>query len=357
MAHTYEDLGDPGKEASRFFWPDLMRFIGSFMVVMLHASARMVYRFNPEAPARWWSGNIYDSLVRAAVPLFVMLSGALLLAKQEKYISFFFKRFRKLLVPLLFWGVLYLIWDRTNGNFHTFEAGLSKLLSGQVYFHLWFLYMIIGLYFTVPIFRAFIAGALQSDLTYFLILWLALRFLLPKLIKWYGGHIHLQVPLSLEYTGYFIGGYYLSKVKLSKMTFWGGLIMYLIAAGATAYLTYDISWPKQQLDETYYDYLSLNVVAMAVGCYLCIRYIGRHWQPGKVLNWIIKAGASASMGIYLIHIIILETLERGYLGFELSGTMWHPVYRIPLTAIVVFILSGAISYLLGKIPVLKWLVP
>ena len=131
---------------------DLLR-IAAAAVVCLHVSAGVV--LNPlDTLPQWWAGNIGDAASRWSVPLFVMVSGALLLNDNRSFtpMQFYTRRAARLLIPTIFWSALYLAYRRFNSH-----TGLAEFLEdtakGDPYFHMWFLYMIAGLYAVTPLLR------------------------------------------------------------------------------------------------------------------------------------------------------------------------------------------------------------
>src|SRR3546814_5311212 len=69
---------------------DTARIGACFMVVVLHVAAMNFGVFDHQ----WWASNFYDSLTRSCVPVFLMISGVLLLGKQET-LAVFFRKDRK----------------------------------------------------------------------------------------------------------------------------------------------------------------------------------------------------------------------------------------------------------------------
>ena len=139
-------------------WISNARIVAIFSVVCLHIAAYAV--LNAElGTANWWSGNFYDAATRWCVPVFVMVSGALLLEPrpQEGMKLFYRKRASRVLLPLLFWTTFYLGWTAFKQHWWTPDADpypyLERLLQGRPYFHLWFLYMIVFLYLFTPFLR------------------------------------------------------------------------------------------------------------------------------------------------------------------------------------------------------------
>ena len=76
---------------------DLIKTLAIVLVILLHAAIEkfpITDVVNQTVVVRWWSVNIYDSLARVCIPLFVMLSGALLLQpnKLDEPMRAFFKK-------------------------------------------------------------------------------------------------------------------------------------------------------------------------------------------------------------------------------------------------------------------------
>ena len=87
---------------SRIVWIDLIKVIATFSVIILHSSSGVVNQFLSIDRAIWNIANIYDSMTRMSVPLFFMLSGALLLNQRDEPLRLFFlKRFSKVVIPLI----------------------------------------------------------------------------------------------------------------------------------------------------------------------------------------------------------------------------------------------------------------
>ncbi|HCI5633973.1 TPA: acyltransferase family protein, partial [Klebsiella variicola subsp. variicola] len=95
-------------------WANNLRVFSAFAVVMLHVAAGFVGGIELSdlnyGNREWWAGNIYDSVTRWCVPLFVMISGYFLLNKDEPTSVFFKKRLNKILIPLIFWSVFFSFW-------------------------------------------------------------------------------------------------------------------------------------------------------------------------------------------------------------------------------------------------------
>ena len=142
----------PAQRHAHESWADLCRVCAIFGVVLIHSCGAAFYQYGKIPQADWLSANPPDSLARCSVPLFVMLSGALLLRSGEDRLTVpqIAIRIGKVLIPLLTWSVAYL-WYVSGYNFGAIRW-LSPLTQPAMY-HLWFVYMIIGLYILLPIFQ------------------------------------------------------------------------------------------------------------------------------------------------------------------------------------------------------------
>src|SRR5258708_2299044 len=186
--------------SEHFLWADLIRIISIFLVVLLHTSASLLYQWSEIPIGYWWAANFYDSFSRVSVPLFVMLSGALLLGKQESYSTFFSKRLIRILLPWIFWTGIYVIWAMTfHGELiHSFTE-FKRLVIETFFGGFWFLGMLVGVYILTPIWRLFVQKAVAKDYFYFFCIWFVVVSLLPSInLFWQMGFI-FSLPLSLQY--------------------------------------------------------------------------------------------------------------------------------------------------------------
>lgn len=216
---------------NRILYPDILRILAVFAVMMIHVSASGFYT-NPVQSFTWQVVNFYECMVRWAVPVFVMVSGMFLLNPQKEITlsKLYRKNIFRIVMALITWGLFYRSLSISKMIFldkvcdKELTVGILKQCStfvfGHAWYHLWFLYMIIGLYLLVPLIRVFTTYATKKQYHYLFILYFLFGSLLPLL---QGVLIlvddRLKISFSIKelmgFAGYFILGYYLFRYDLS----------------------------------------------------------------------------------------------------------------------------------------------
>jgi surface polysaccharide O-acyltransferase-like enzyme len=186
---------------NRFYYFDFLRASAIFAVIILHNSADLAGQYGK-------------------APLFVMLSGALLL-KPDRDVTLtelFRKRLPKLLIPLVVWSIIYEAFqfctDKGYGKFDLLLA-LKNFYQGPLVFHFWFLYMMVGMYLAYPILNAFIRAASRSVVQYFIVVWFVANGVCAIIGTSTGTNIAVELDFFTGYIGYFILGYYLNTTTFS----------------------------------------------------------------------------------------------------------------------------------------------
>ena len=244
---------------------------------------------------------------------------------------------------------LYHLATRSGWTGHTFAMAV---LTGN--YHMWFLFLIVGLYLVTPLMRKISAD--RGMLNYFLVLSLFFGFLIPTLrhqvipfsvalaesdtihalLKDYDS---MRIYLPLGYTGYFALGYYLYKRNLTPgeriVIYVLGVAGFLLTITGTAVLSRNLA----KANSAWYEYVSLNVLLESMAVFVLVRYSSRYWKE-KARN-LLTAMADKTFGIYLIHLLLVEFLAD-IIG--LKSTLFTPVLSVPLLAALTF----AVSYFAAK---------
>lgn len=330
---------------------DTARIGACFMVVLLHVAAIEFHEFDE----RWWASNFYDSFTRACVPVFLMITGVLLLNRQEKLPVFFRKRYMRVLPPLVFWSLFYLAWYTLNGeSYGGLLGGLKTILGGPIAFHLWYLYAIVGIYLFVPFLRHIWQSSSRPERHLYLSLWIAVSAW-PIVDRLLGSDIDVlntyELGAFFGLLGYlFLGAYVHDTFRrhMHKPAYWWlNLVLFIAFSGVTLLATWLFSLRQGQPDPLFYDYLSPFVIAAAVCVFNLLYGLGAKAHKYALLpaqSWtVVNHLAASTLGIYCVHIVVIDVVRR-YTGLmDGDGSAW---WVIPTIAVMVFLVAWALVSLL-----------
>lgn len=339
-------------------WIDLIRVIAIFLVVMIHVSGQVTNLWGKIPNDQWIIGDIYGGIARIAVPLFFMISGYLLLPRSESLGVFYYKRMTRILIPFVVWSLIYLGWY-CGGHTCTPDLAWDLLLRQGTYYHLWFLYSLLSIYLILPILRLMIRPDTDKKILWYLIvLWLIFQPILTTAHKFWDFSIKLSAPLATGFVCYFIFGYLLGEVRLSRLKVILSAIVWLLNASVTIIGTYLLTRQAGQFEGFFYDFVSLNVILASGSAFLLLRWISeKKLFTSPKIHAFMRTLATSAFGIYLIHVIVIEILRYGIPTLQISSLIGNALWSIPLVSIVVFILSFVIVRILQEIPILKYIVP
>lgn len=344
------------KSEDVFIPVDLIRAVAMVMVILLHASSEphvVIDIMAPEEITRWWASNVYESLASPCIALFVMLAGVLLLRPSrfnEPLKVYFKKRWQRIGLPCIFWGFIYFVWRfLVNGEAVTADFILQGILGGP-YIHFWFIYLLTGLFLITPVLRVFVAHSSLKILKYLILLWFAGTTITYTLTLFKPLVLNANVFLLTGWLGYFVIGTYLLKVTLRRPILF---ILLVLGYVWTILGTYILVGTMGELFSRYfYDSFSFNVIIVSVALFLLLsslssQYVKRVFPFG---NRLILLVSQNTLPIYLLHMLVLETLHKGYLGFKMSVTTMNPVLEIPLVTVITLFLCLGLIIPLKKIP-------
>ena len=362
----------------------MIRVVGAFCVIAIHVSGRVAGGYAVEginAADLGWAGLVsrcFNSLCSSiAIPLFIMVSGALLLGRNDSMSAFYRKRFGKILLPFFVWSCIFILclWlagqSFKDGTPITFVSSIGAILSGGVSGHFWFMYMLISLYLVASFLSVFVRNAPKSMLAGFLILWFVAIVLFP-VINSAAKEIfdiprideNFRFELVTRWVGFFVAGYVLKDVLIS--TRWA-----LVAL--VAWFCLSLVWPVHgYLLRTYPDssmsflfVFSGNYIIPLVSCqatlaliaFLALRSLGD--LPSLAASWFGKMvifTAPLTFGIYLSHHLLLTpTMKILNLGGCDSWVM--VLCAIPTLTVLFYFATAAGIYLIRRSRYLKFLAP
>lgn len=315
---------------------DLARLLACCAVIVLHVSAGYLYQYGSIPAYQWHFANAVDSAVRWCVPVFVLLSGALNVTSKNCHGSgFLSRRFAKLSLIIAFWSAAFFVY----AGVYQVDNMVTRLLAGQPYYHLYFLFLIGGLYLFTPALAAYAkaVGDRQSVITGSICLIVAMA-------AWAITDRRMTAfTWFIPFIGYYLIGGALSRKPLSLSIAVPGLIISFLVTVVGTWLLVQQYGPGA-IGLYLYNYLSPSVIVMSI----CIFSI---FLRLPVKGSTLLANLSAvTLGVYVLHPMVLETLQK-----------WLPIILPPMGAVktisllsfITVCLTFAVALGAAQIPVLK----
>ncbi len=352
---------------------DAVRVLGTVAVVFGHV-ADMPMADVPPTSLAWWVCNIVNSVARWAVPVYIMLSGALLLdpARNESPSVFYRKRLARLGAPLVFWSAFFMWFSvHYTGWVPSWKEAFTNLVLGQPYAHLHFIFRIAVLYAFTPMFRVFVRHSsrpmLISTVVILFAVWSA-----DSVINGFLGTSLSAFARFAPFVSFYLCGYLMRESYASREGIkWyvaGFFTCATLLAGITGALCmkYGFKW-YPSIPLVLYDFLSPVRIPLALFAWVVlITYFRERTTANSRSARLMAFLAPTTLGLYLIHPMFREILYypypiRDWLATHLHmGFLWqfngiNPLnpnvfVGIPLMAGLVYLLSLGSVLLLRVTP-------
>lgn len=324
------------KNDKRIVWLDFVKFIAIFMMIAVHCTDNVTPAERSEPWYNLW-GSFYGSFMRPAIPLFVMVTGALLLPVRQNISAFYKKRLTRLVVPFIIWSVLYNLFPWITGVLRlsptvindffawaepdqSFSGALHNILMIPFNFsmlavQMWYVYLLIGLYLYMPIFSAWIKQASIKEQQVFLFLWfisLFIPYLREYLTKDLWGTCSWNEFGLLYYfagfNGYLLLGYYIVNNDINFS--WSKLAIVGVPSFAVGYcITFfgfksvtAVPGQPAELVELFFTYCSPNVLMMTLPVFLVVRKIQ---FSSVIIRRFSVSISTCTFGIWMSHYLFL----------------------------------------------------
>lgn len=370
------------KEDKRIVWLDFVKFIAIFMMIAVHCTDNVTPAERSEPWYNLW-GSFYGSFMRPAIPLFVMVTGALLLPVKENISAFYKKRLTRLIVPFIIWSVLYNLFPWITGLLglsltvindffawaepdQSFSGALHNILMIPFNFsmlavQMWYVYLLIGMYLYMPIFSAWVRQASLKEQKVFLALWfvsLFIPYLREYLTKDLWGTCSWNEFGLLYYfagfNGYLLLGHYIinNNINLS----WNKLAVIGIPSFVVGYCITFFGFksitavPGQpvELVELFFTYCSPNVLLMTLPIFLAVRKI--KFESVAVGRFAVSI-STCTFGIWMSHYLFL-----GPCYMLVESLPLHTMVKMIVCTILLLSVTWGFVYIVRKSGKLgKWI--
>ena len=375
----------------REVWIDWMRVAACFMVLLVHSTEPFYLGGEgslilTESDAFW--SSFFDSFVRACVPLFIVASSYLQFPIHYSAGEFVRRRSVRILIPFLVWSLVYaLVWGEPLENLRNLVFNFNYAAG-----HLWFVYMLIGIYMIMPLLSPWAEKVGKRELQVYLAIWVFTLFI-PLIRDWVGGTMAFTYgpsglprqtlyPLWGEtswnsygifyyisgFIGYLFLGLYLRKfvgelswgktLAIAIPSYLAGFVVVFGGFLRRVYESAEGVFPvgglveKAVWWETTWCNDTIGVALMTLAWILLFRKIT---ADGAFYKKVLLPVSKASYGMYLCHLLILVPIcgwFRGWLGSGAEGILgfWTTPVEIVVSAVCAFVVTAIVSVILQKIP-------
>lgn len=322
-----------------------MRAIAALMVVLLHSgSAQLVVVGKPDA-FQWSVIHAVEAAIQVCVPLFFMISGALLVNSTRRPV----KSLLRAVVPLAFYTSIAVLYQWvTKGTSLTDTVWTAWASKG--FYHLWFFYPLIGIYACFY----FLHGATEAPGRRALAI-------LVFLILLGGGTGHVastyEVGSRLFVDGTFFGfllygflGFYLrhwlDQSGREHHVMWGALIGYSVMWMVTIMLSRATNEVGVRYNGLFFTYQAPNMVLQSAFAFVLMskigEYVGRFARPRQWVSFL----AAYSLGLFGIHAFVMDALRfHTPIGLRSEHALLHFAGLFGLTVVISLIIAVAIGRL------------
>lgn len=342
---------------NRVAYIDWLRVIACFAVILFHISGSCGFTLELSSENHIIM-ELFHSLVIWCVPVFIMISGALFLDPGKKICikKLHTHNILRIFAAFVFWSFVYASYNLIGSkDSNRINGWVLQLVGGH--FHLWFLWLIIGLYILTPVLRLICRD--KGIMHYLILISIFVNFVIPFLLDIINLFIPVFQPiiriiqshltnLNLQtiggYITYFFLGYYLRAINLNKKKEDLLIILGALISITTVGITYMSFLSVFSCKGELFQFCSLYALAQSVSVFLiCKRFFND--KESKTISFLSKY----SFGIYLIHMLIIYLLVL----HRITPTILNPIIGIPLMSLLTFLISIGGTVLISHIPIIK----
>ena len=345
-------------KTERILYLDILKVVAVIGVIFSH-----LYWFIPATNDFYTTIRFFlFSIAKPAVPIFIMVTGALMLGRDISYKEIFTKRIPRVIIAFLMAAIIYTLY-KGNNPISVFIRIFEGEVDGKNYDYIpywgWYIYLLIALYIMTPFLHKMIKSFKDKDYRMFIILFVVLVSIfncLPTFTSVFLGNSHgingnLSTSLFSIAIGYYVFGYYISNKEISKKENSISIIVYVISMiFCTLYLLY---FGRKMNDPGYfpleYSYFPISLASMCV--FISFKYYFSKCLNNNIFTKIITTISTSGFGIYLFHVPVLEEIHK--LPFMMSIFNFNSILGVVVLISLVILILTIIFYLIRKIPIFR----
>jgi surface polysaccharide O-acyltransferase-like enzyme len=279
------------------------------------------------------------------------VSGYVLLAQRQSVLEFYQKRLRRIAIPIIVWTGIYLVWTQILSTYYATPLPVSQLLSliaqGVPYYHLWYLYMLLGLYLVTPLLQIILGRLSRTRQT---ILWVSLLVVAVSSSPWFTLSKIPFIFWCLPFLGYYLFGYWLREETVTIPS----RILLIIAAVMVAVTALGSYLEAKQFQTNFgaymYGYLSPNVMITALAVTIFFKQTASFWQQQFERYPILTRLSDSSFLVYLLHPFLLDLLR-----LVLPIARLYPLLSVIVVPLLFTVFAWLAALLLRRLPLMKYL--
>lgn len=327
----------------RIFYLDELRVVAILCVILCH-TARFYGDFKYTSLKVAIPGFL-DIIGLVGVPLFFMISGALLLNRTYTLGDFFKRRFTRILYPAVFWIAIAVI-------LYAFikPSNILPVIFGINNFT-WFIWVMVGIYLIIPVINSFIKEYGIKGTEYFLAIWF-ITIILNTLGMY--PFKNLELTFFAGFLGYSVAGYYLANkdFKINKLALTIiGIAMFVVFTVLNMYRVYNGTTFTQQ-------YLTVYVSLASIGVFIAFRSFSEYCDQFKStsLSRIHEKLKNNKFGVAIFTVSICSYgmyFANSIIRIIINPMHIHSLKLFPVLYLIMAVGSFAIVFAMSKVPVLK----
>ena len=351
-------------ENKRINYIDWLRIISALAVIGIHITMTQPNNYSVQeiGKSNYIVLTSVYTLIQWAVPVFLMITGNLLLHSKVMSIAKIKKMIIRIGAVLLLFGsafaLLEQVFDRKTLEIEMLPNSVLLTLQQKSWSHLWYLYILIGIYFIILPLKKFLDNSCNKEICIFIGTLIVGNFIIPTVNIIFGIQIENYMLLTQYVTylllGYLIGGLHDDEqnIKIKRaidcFSTWGWLGLWLVASVVKIIMQY-VSVIKNGEGAPLVLGDRIFTFAQALSIYCIFKKYMNRVQVGNIA----KSISRCSFGIYLVHPFFINLLYKMMNITPTNFPVLGVEFAIPLLWLFVFLISWGTAFVLLKVPVLK----